>query len=140
MSNILDLAGNFEREAKQQAENTKLVVSKEFSRLNKFINTEVVKSANETRNAMEELSAHHLSEYKITRRMLQFIAIIAACLGGMFTQVKYQPLVIQPNVIIINYQDKEWIMCQDEVTDGKGQRFCLPKTNSGVDLKTFWGE
>jgi len=86
MSKILELAQNFEQESKEQAKHTKQIVSNEFKGLQKFINSEVIKSANATRDAMEELNERHLSEYKKTRMMLQLVVIMAAILGGMYLQ------------------------------------------------------
>ncbi len=86
MNELLKMAQDFEKNSKEQADLTKQSVSKDFNALNKFISSEVKKSAKEMRNAMEELNEHHLSKYKKTRMMLLLVVLIAAIFGGMYLQ------------------------------------------------------
>ncbi|WP_076920566.1 MULTISPECIES: MbeB family mobilization protein [unclassified Pseudoalteromonas] len=86
MTHLSELAQSLETNSKQQTELTKQAVSKEFKSLNKFINTEVVKSASETRNAIRELNQQHLNQYKGIKLALLIASLLIALLGGMVLQ------------------------------------------------------
>jgi predicted DNA repair protein MutK len=141
MSDILKMAQSFEQNSKQQAENTQQVVSNEFSKLNKFINTEVLKSASVTKNAIQELQSQQIQTYKKTRLALKTTVILAAFLGGMYTQVKYQTIEVQPNLVTIEHQGEQWFKCEDTAKNDKEQVFCLPvMENNLLNLKKLWSE
>lgn len=64
MNKISELAHNFERESKKQAESTTRIVTEEFSNLEGFIQGESKKSAREIKIAMEELEILISTEVK----------------------------------------------------------------------------
>ncbi|WP_367318028.1 hypothetical protein [Pseudoalteromonas sp. KG3] len=74
---------------------TQQAVKKEFTKLNKFIGTEIKKSAHETRNAMQELNHHHMAQYKKLK-----IAVLIMLLAVSF----FVGMVFQSNLNLINVE------------------------------------